>query len=75
MEARTERVFHALRILTGEEPLLITEEERAIIKEWRGIRDFGYGRIEVVAVAHHLEGINPTQHKKRKDLINSPQTT
>jgi len=75
MEARTDRVLQALHILIGQDIPLTNEDERAIIKEWREIRDFGYGRMEVVAVAHRLEGINPTKHKKRKDLIFPPQTT
>ena len=75
MEARRERVLQALYILVGKERPLLTEEEGAIIGEYRELCSFGYGRMEVVVVAHHLEGINPTLHKKRKDLINIPQTT
>jgi len=75
MEARRERVLQALHILTGKERPLINEEEGAIISEYRELCSFGYGRMEVVVVAHHMEGINSTQHKKRKDLIFSPQTT
>jgi len=75
MEARRERVLQALHILIGERAPLINEDERAIIKEYRDLCTFGYGRIEVVVVAHRMEGINPTQHKKRKDLIISPLTT
>jgi len=75
MEARKERVLQALHILTGEEAPLTTDEEKAIIKEYRGLCSFGYGRMEVVVVAHHLEGINPTKHKKRKDLLISTSTT
>lgn len=75
MEARRERVLQALHILVGEKPPLTTDEERAIIKEYREICSFGYGRMEVVVVAHHLEGINPTKHKKRKDLLTCPQNT
>ena len=73
MEARKERVLQALHILTGEEAPLISDEERVIIKEYRELCSFGYGRMEVVVVAHRLEGINPTFHKKRKDLLASPQ--
>lgn len=75
MEARRGRVLQALHILVGTERPLITEEERAILGEYKDLCDFGYGRMEVVVVAHHLEGVNPTKHKKRKDLIIPPQTT
>ena len=80
MEARQERVLQALRILVGDGAPLTTDAEKAIImeekainKEYREVREFGFGRMEVVVVAHRLEGINPTFHKKRKDLISSPQ--
>jgi len=75
MEARQERVLQALHILTGDGVPLITEEKRALLKEYDELCSFGYGRMEVVVVAHHLEGINPTLHKKRKDLVSSPQST
>lgn len=75
MEARKERVLQALHILTGERVPLTNDEERAIIKEYRELCSFGYGRMEVVVVAHHLEGINPTRHMKRKDLLISTSTT
>jgi len=75
MEARRERVLQALHILIGERAPLINEDERAIINEYRDLCTFGYGRMEVVVVAHRMEGINPTKHKKRKDLIISPLTT
>ena len=75
MEARRERVLQALHILMGTERPLITDEERAILDEYRELCDFGYGRMEAVVVAHHLEGINSTKHKKRKDLIFPPQNT
>ena len=74
MEERRDRVLQALHILAGDEPPLRTDEEKAIIKEFREICFFGFGRMEVVVVAHHLEGINPTRHMKRKDLLTSPQT-
>jgi len=74
MEDRRERVLQALHILAGDGAALPTDEEKAIIKEYRALCAFGYGRMEVVVVAHHLEGINPTPHKKRKDLLISPQT-
>jgi len=75
MEARRERVLQALHILIGKERPLINEEESAIISEYRELCSFGYGRMEVVVVAHRMEGINSTQHKKRKDLIISTSTT
>jgi len=75
METRRERVLQALHILCGDGILLPTDEEQAIIREYREVRDFGFGRIEAVVVAHRLEGVNPTFHKKRKDLISSPQST
>lgn len=75
MEARRERVLQALHILMGEGVPLITDEEKSIIQEFRELRTFGYGRMEVVVIAHRLEGINPTKHKKRKDLFSTPLTT
>ncbi|MBA7709240.1 hypothetical protein ES703_118153 [subsurface metagenome] len=75
MDDRKERVLQALHILTGKEAPLTSDEERAIIKEYRELCSFGYGRMEVVVVAHHLEGINPTKHMKRKDLLISTSTT
>ena len=75
MEDRRERVLQALHILAGDRAPLTTDEEKAIIREYRELCSFGFGRMEVVVVAHHLEGINPTWHKKRKDLLITPQTT
>jgi len=72
MEARKTRVLQALHILSGDGTPLTNDEEQAIIREYREVRDFGFGRLEVVVVAHRLEGINPTFHKKRKDLFPSP---
>jgi len=74
-EARRERVLQALHILIGKERPLYNDEESAIIGEYRELCSFGYGRMEVVVVAHRMEGVNSTLHKKRKDLIISPQTT
>ena len=62
IEARKERVLQA-------------EEKRAILKEYDELCAFGYGRMEVVVVAHHLEGINQTRHMKRKDLLISTSAT
>ena len=75
MEDRKGRVLQALHILTGEEAPLTSDEERVIIKEYRELCSFGYGRMEVVVVAHHLEGINQTRHMKRKDLLISTSAT
>jgi len=75
IEARKERVLQALHILTGAGIPFLTEEKRAVLKEYDELCAFGYGRMEVVVVAHHLEGINPTFHKKRKDLVFPPNTT
>ena len=75
MEDRRERVLQALLILAGDGVPLITEEKRAVLKEFDELCSFGYGRMEVVVVAHQLEGINSTPHKKRKDLLITPQTT
>ena len=75
MEARKERVLQALHILAEDGVPLITEEKRAILKEYDELCSFGYGRMEIVVVAHRLEGINPTKHKKRKDLLISQQST
>jgi len=75
IEARKERVLQALHILEGDGVPLITEEKRAILKEYDELCTFGYGRMEVVVVYHHLEGINKTKHMKRKDLLISPQNT
>jgi len=75
MEDRRERVLQALHILAGDGAPLTTDEEKAIIKEYRELCSFGYGRMEVVVVAHHLEGVNPTKHMKRKDLLISTSTT
>lgn len=75
IQERQERVLQALHILVGDVVPSLTEEKRVILRQFDELVDFGYGRMEVVVVAHHLEGINPTFHKKRKDLIPSPQST
>lgn len=72
MEGRKKRVLQALNILIGEESPLITEDESAIIGEYRALSSFGFGRMEVVVVAHRMDGVNLTYHKKRRDLIISP---
>jgi len=75
MEARRERVLKALHILIGEETPLISEEESSIIDNYRELCGFGFGKMEVIVVAHRLEGVNFTKHKKRKDLLISSQST
>jgi len=75
MEARRERVLQALHILAGVGVPLLTEEKRAILKEYDELCSFGYGRMEVVVIAHHMEGVNWTKHMKRKDLLISTSTT
>jgi len=72
MEGRKERVLQALDILIGKERPLITEDERAIIGEYRALSSFGFGRMEIIVVAHRMDGVNLTYHKKRRDLIISP---
>ena len=74
LEARKARVVQALHILTGEVAIM-DEEERALVGDFRELRDYGWGRMEVIVVDHHMEGINWTKTKKRKDLIFSPGTT
>ena len=51
MEDRRERVLQALHILAGDRAALTTDEEKAIIREYREICAFGYGRMEVDTVA------------------------
>lgn len=75
LEARKARVLQALHILTGEVAPIMDEEERAIVGDFRELRDYGWGRMEVIVVGHRMEGINWTKTKKRKDLILSPETT
>lgn len=74
-ETRKVRVLLALRLLSGEDIPVLDEEERWILDEFRAARGFGYGRMEVVLVNHRVDGIHTTQHKKRKDFINSPDNT
>lgn len=74
LEARKARVLQALHILIGEVAPIIDVEERAVVGDFRELRDYGWGRMEVIVVEHHMEGINWTKHKKRKDLI-FPETT
>ncbi|MBA7616266.1 hypothetical protein ES703_23562 [subsurface metagenome] len=75
LEARKVRVLLALRLLSGEDIPVLDEDERWLLDEFRDVRDWGYGRVEVILVKHRIDGINPTKHKKRRDLINSFQTT
>jgi len=69
MEARRERVLKALHVLVGKDTSLLSDEEKSIIDNYRELCGFGFGRMEVVVVAHRLEGVNWTKHMKRKDLL------
>jgi hypothetical protein len=62
----------ALNILTGSTAIPETDEEGALLDQYRKVRKFGFGKVEVVIVAGRLEGLNLTLHKKRKDLKISP---
>jgi len=75
LEARRVRVLLALRLLSGEDIPVLDDEERWLLDEFRGARNWGYGRMEVVLVRHQIDGINVTHHKKRRDLINSSGNT
>lgn len=75
MEARRARVLKALQVLVGEDMPLLSEEEGSIIDNYRELCGFGFGKMEVVVVAHRLEGVNWTKHMKRKDLVISSQRT
>lgn len=74
-EDREARVLLALHILIGDRVPPIDDEERAVLGEYRGLREHGYGRLEVVIIGHQVETINATKTKKRKDLQISPRTT
>ncbi len=75
LEYRKARVLLALHILIGDRIPPIDEEEGALLGEYRGLREYGYGRMEVVVVAHQMEAINSTRHKKRADLMISGRST
>jgi len=66
--AREARVLHALRVLAGDGASEPDPEEASLLDEFRRLRQYGFGRLEVIVVGHQMEGINPTRTKKRKDL-------
>jgi len=68
LEARKARVLQALRILAGDGVPETDPEEAIVLREFREIRESGFGRLEVVVVDHQVERVNPTRTKKRKDL-------
>lgn len=69
------RVMLALLILDKRINVQLDEEELAVIKEFREVRDGGYGRLEVRLVNGQIESCDSIRHKKRKDLNISPHTT
>ncbi len=73
VETRQKRVVQALLILTGAANLGLDEDEREVLADLRGVREAGYGRLEVIVVDHRVEGINPTHTKKRRDWAKSPK--
>jgi hypothetical protein len=58
--------------MTGTKPVVLDEEEAAVLKAYRELRGSGFGRLEIVVVQSRLDGISPTYHYKRRDLI--PET-
>ncbi len=48
-------------------PPEIDEEESAILSDFRDVRRWGFGRIEVVVVGHRMETLHATKTRKRKD--------
>ncbi|MQY64085.1 MAG: hypothetical protein GH143_07265 [Calditrichaeota bacterium] len=74
MEARKARVLQALRILSGDGAPETDPEEACLLREFREIRESGFGRLEVIVVDHRIEGINPTRTLKRKNLGLPPKT-
>lgn len=68
LEVRKERVIQALHILLGHGLPRVDEEENAILGQFRELRQFGYGRMEVIVVSHRMDGVNWTKHMKRKDF-------
>lgn len=71
LEAAKVRMTLALRLLGGEDIPVLDEEEKILVSEFRGLRDWGFGRIEIIVVNKQLDGINTTRHKKRQDLLSS----
>lgn len=74
-ESRRVRAILALRLLVGDDIPVLDEEERSVLDEFRELRDWGFGRLEVIVLGNRLDGLNATKHKKRRDLINSSETT
>ena len=70
---RQKRVVQALLILTGAVELGLDEDEREVLADLRGVREAGYGRLEVIVVDHRVEGINPTRTRKRRDWTKLPK--
>jgi len=66
LEDRKARVLQALRILAGDG--IPDPEEAIVLREFREIRESGFGRLEVIVVDPQVERINPTSTLKRKDL-------
>ncbi len=73
IDTRQKRVVQALLILTGAADLGLDEDEREVLADLRGLREAGYGRLEVIVVDHRVEGINPTRTRKRRDWAKSPK--
>jgi len=67
-EARKARVLQALRVLGGDGVHEVDQEEQAVLGRFRELRESGFGRMEVILVAHQVEGINTTRTMKRRDL-------
>jgi len=74
LEDRKARVLQALRILSGDGVPDIDQEEQVVLREFREIRESGFGRLEVIVVDHQVERVNPTRTLKRKDLGLPPKT-
>lgn len=53
---------------------LLDQEEQVVLREFRELRESGFGRLEVIVVENRIEGINPTRTLKRKDLGLPPKT-
>lgn len=52
----------------------LDEEEAAVLKAFDEIRDWGFGRMEVIVVNRELETLIKSQTYKKRDLI-KPKTT
>lgn len=75
LEARKVRIMLALRLLSGEDIPVLDEEERWLLDEFRELRKYHFGRMEVVLVNDQIDGLNMTRHKKRRDLIKTSRNT